>query len=72
MNSYTYSEARQKLASLLDSAKKEGKAIITRKDGTIFEVKPVNNKKSPLDVEGVNVKLKKEEIIELLRESRKR
>ena len=68
MNTYTYSEARQKLASLLDKAKKEGKVIIKRKDGALFELKSITDKKSPLDVKGVNTKLKREEIIDILRE----
>ena len=72
MNTYTYSEARQKLASLLDKAKKEGKVIIKRKDGAIFELKSVTEKKSPLDVKGVNTKLKKTEILDILREVRDR
>ena len=72
MNTYTYSEARQKLAMLLDKAKKEGKVIIKRKDGTIFELKSITEKKSPLDVKGVNTKLERTEIIEILREVRDR
>jgi PHD/YefM family antitoxin component YafN of YafNO toxin-antitoxin module len=72
MNTYTYSEARQRLAALLDQAKKEGKVLIKRKDGSIFELKSVAKKKSPLDVKGVNIKLEKEEIIDILREVRNR
>ncbi len=72
MNTYTYSEARQRLATLLDQAKKEGKVLIKRKDGSIFELKSVVKKKSPLDVKGVNVKLEKEEIIDILKEVRSR
>jgi len=72
MNTYTYSEARQRLATLLDQAKKEGKVLIKRKDGSIFELKSVVKKKSPLDVKGVNVKLEKEEILDILREVRSR
>lgn len=72
MNIYTYSEARQKLASLLEKAKKEGKVLIKRKDGSIFELKSITKKKSPLDVKGVNIKLGKEEIIDILKEVRKR
>lgn len=58
MKIYTYSEARQKLASLLEKAKKEGKIIIKRKDGSKFELRPIEEKKSPLDVGGINLKLK--------------
>lgn len=72
MNTYTYSEARQKLAALLDKAKKEGKVIIKRKDGSIFELKSVTEKKSPLDVKGVNIKLEKDEILDILKEVRSR
>lgn len=72
MNTYTYSEARQRLATLLDQAKKEGKVLIIRKDGSIFELKSVVKKKSPLDVKGVNIKLEKEEIIDILKEVRSR
>lgn len=72
MNTYTYSEARQRLAALLDKAKKEGKVIIKRKDGSIFELKSIAESKSPLDVKGVNLKLDKKEIIDILREVRSR
>ncbi len=72
MNTYTYSEARQRLAELLKKAKKEGKVLIKRKDGTIFELKALTEKKSPLDVKGVNIKLEKEEIVDILREVRSR
>ncbi len=71
MNTYTYSEARQNLAKLLDKAKKEGKVIIKRKDGSIFELKSVPEKKSPLDVNGINLKLSDREIVDILKESRK-
>lgn len=72
MNIYSYSEARQKLASLLDKAKKEGRVLIKRKDGSLFELKLITGKKSPLDVKGVNINIKREEIINILREIRDR
>ncbi len=72
MNTYTYSEARQQLASLLDKAKREGKVLIKRRDGTIFELKALSEKKSSLDVKGVNLKINREEIIDILREVRER
>ncbi len=70
MNTYTYSEARQKLAALLDKAKKEGKVLIKRNDGSIFELKAVTENKSPLAVKGVNIKLEKDEILDILKEVR--
>jgi len=70
MNTYTYSEARQKLSMLLDRAKKEGKVIIIRKDGTTFEVKAITESKSPLAVKGINLNLNTEEIVNYIQDSR--
>lgn len=70
MNTYTYSEARQKLSMLLDRAKKEGKVIIKRKDGTTFEIKAITEDKSPLDVKGIKLDLKAEDIINYIEDSR--
>ncbi len=72
MNIYTYSEARQNLATLLEKAKKEGKVLIKRKDGAVFELNSIPSKKSPLDVKGVNINIDREEIIDVLREIRDR
>ncbi len=70
MNLYTYSEARQKLSAILDKAKKEGKVLIKRRDGSTFEVRALKENSSPLDVKGVNVKISKKEILDILEESR--
>jgi hypothetical protein len=70
MNVYSYSEAKQNLSKILDKAKSDGKVIIKRKDGSTFEIKLITDKKSPLDVEGVNVSINKQEIINILREVR--
>ena len=40
MNEYTYSEARRKLARLLEQAEREGEVRIKRKDGRIFVIRP--------------------------------
>lgn len=40
MNVYTYSEARQNLASVLDEAEREGEVRITRRDGRSFSLCP--------------------------------
>jgi len=72
MNTYTYSQARQNFAFLLNKAKKEGKVLIKRKDGSIFELKPLSENKSPLDVKGINIEINKEEILEILGEVRNR
>lgn len=72
MNTYTYSKARQKLSAVLNKAKREGRVLIRRKDGTVFELKPINKNKSPLNVRGVNINLNIDEIIDILREVRER
>ncbi len=71
MNVYTYSEARQNFASVLDTAKKKGKVLIKRKDGTTFAIVPEKGKRSPLDVPGVRTDVSTKEIIRAVRESRK-
>ena len=72
MVSYTFSEARQKFAKVLDKAKKDGRVIIKRKDGSVFEIHPIARKDSPLDVKGVTLKISREEIVEIIRKSRER
>ena len=71
MNVYTYSEARQKLSSVLDSAKQSGKVLIKRKDGSTFSLMPENQASSPLDVKGIKSSITTNEIISFVRESRK-
>jgi antitoxin (DNA-binding transcriptional repressor) of toxin-antitoxin stability system len=72
MTVYTFSEARQNFASLLDKAKREGKVLIKRKDGTIFEILPITPKDSPLNVKGIDLGLDAAEIVSVLREIRER
>ncbi|MFA4835371.1 MAG: type II toxin-antitoxin system Phd/YefM family antitoxin [Dehalococcoidia bacterium] len=72
MTTYTYSEARQKLASLLDQAQVNGEVLIKRKDGSTFVVKPISPSQSPLDVEGIDLDISAEEIIDSIRETRSR
>jgi antitoxin (DNA-binding transcriptional repressor) of toxin-antitoxin stability system len=71
MNIYTYSEARQKLSSVLDSAKKSGKVLIKRKDGSIFSLSPEIQSESPLDIKGIKTDITTKEIISFIRESRR-
>ena len=72
MNVYTFSEARQKLASVLEEAQRKGAVRIKRRDGSEFEIAPVRSKASPLDVEGVDLGLSVEEIVSVVREVRVR
>ncbi len=68
---YTYSEARQNLASLLEQASQEGEVKIKRKDGQIFVIRPEPKADSPLEVEGINLGLTTAEIVQFVQESRK-
>lgn len=72
MNVYTFSEARQKLATVLDEAQRKGGVRIKRRDGSEFEISPVHSQTSPLDVEGVDLGLSAEEIVSAVREVRER
>jgi antitoxin (DNA-binding transcriptional repressor) of toxin-antitoxin stability system len=71
MKVFTYSEARQQFASVLDSAQKEGGVQVTRRDGQVFEIKPLKLAKSPLDVKGVETGITKAEILQHIRQSRR-
>ena len=71
MNVYTYSEARQNFATVLDTANRKGKVLIKRKDGTTFAIVPEKVKRSPLDVPGVRTNVSTKEIVRAVRESRK-
>jgi len=72
MTIYTFSQARQNFASVLEKARKEGQVVIKRKDGSFFLIKPLSPAESPLDVEGVNLALSRDEIVSAVREARKR
>lgn len=72
MTTYTFSEARQKLSSVLDKAKKDGEVLVRRKDGSVFVIRPVSPSGSPLDVEGIDIDLTAEEIVDIVREIRER
>jgi hypothetical protein len=72
MKVYTFSEARQKLASLLSMAKDEGEVRIKRKDGSVFAIKPVTYEGSPLDTEGVQTSITADEIVQYVREGREK
>jgi hypothetical protein len=72
MTTFTFSEARQRFAAVLEKAKSEGRVLVKRKDGTVFMIQPVEKPESPLDVEGVNLRLTADEIVGMVREVRRR
>lgn len=71
MQVYSYSEARQKFAKLLQQAETKGKVIIRRRDGRTFALVP-ETVTAPLDVPTVKADITTEEIVALVREGRER
>jgi hypothetical protein len=72
MRSYTYSEARQNLAALLDLAQTED-VEIRRRDGSVFVLRArQRGDQSPFDVPGVDARVDTEDILDAIRESRAR
>ena len=72
MRVFTYSEARQNLASLLELAQRED-VEIRRRDGSRFILRAkAPDTKSPLDVPGVKTRAGTTDILEAVREVRKR
>jgi len=73
MDVYTYSDARQNFSRVLDKAKKTGRVLIKRRDGSLFLLKPEEKKKgSLLNVKGLNSGIKRKELLDILKESRNR
>ena len=71
MKEYTFSEARQRLALLLNLAGRDGAVRIRRRDGQRFILQPEKQTRSPLDVPGLNLKINRDEIIDTIRSSRR-
>ena len=70
MKVYTYSEARQNLSELLNTAQNE-EVEIRRRDGAIFSIIPKRKKeKSPFDVAGIQTKATTQDILNAVKESR--
>jgi hypothetical protein len=68
---YTYSEARQSLAAILEQAGREGEVRVRRRDGRVFVIRPEAPKQSPLDVRGIDLGLSADEIVQFVREGRR-
>ncbi len=69
MKVYSFSEARQRFAEVLQQAKREGEVHVRRRDGQVFRVQPVQTAGSPLDVPAVESHLTAAQIVHLVRES---
>ncbi len=72
MHVYTYSEARQKLAVVLEQAENTGKVLIRRKDGRVFSLTPEKISGSPLDVPSIKADITTKELVDIIREGRER
>jgi len=68
---FTYSEARQQLASLLEKARREGAVRIRRRDGQVFVLRPDTRRGSPLDVPSLKLAISREQVLEAVREGRR-
>lgn len=71
MKVYTYSEARQRLAEVLNIARSE-EVVIKRRGGETFSILFRKSKKSPFDIPGIKTKATKKDILAAVRESRER
>jgi len=70
MKVFTYSEARQNLSELLNTAQNE-EVEIRRRDGSIFSVVPKKVKDtSPFDVVGIKARATTQDILDAIKESR--
>jgi len=72
MQVYTYSEARQRLSSVLDKAELSGRVLIRRKDGRTFSLAPERSKASPLDVPSIRAQVSTDELVSIIRKERGR
>ena len=71
MKVYTYSEARQRLAEVLNIARNE-EVVIKRRGGETFSIIFRKSKRSPFDVPGIQTKATTKDILAAVRESRER
>lgn len=71
MKVFTYSQARQALATVLDTACKE-EVLITRRGGDTFAVTYRTAPKSPFDVPGIKTGATTRDILQAIGESRSR
>lgn len=69
MKVYTYSQARQNLADVLNQSK-DGEVIIRRRGGDSFAVVPRLRKGSPFNVPGVKTSATTSDLLAAIKESR--
>lgn len=71
MRTYTYSQARNRLAEVLEESKRE-EVVIRRRRGDVFSAVPKSaGRRSPFDVPGVGKGIARRELLAAIRESRR-
>ena len=71
MRVFTYSEARKRLAEVLDLAE-NNEVVIRRRNGETFSLKRIKKAFSPLDIKGLKLDISTDELVAAIRESRER
>ena len=71
MKVYTFSQARQRLAEVLDTARHE-EVRIKRRAGDLFSIRYRREKDSPFDVPAVSTQATTEDILDVIAASRAR
>jgi prevent-host-death family protein len=71
LKKFTYSQARQRLSAVLDTARKE-EVVITRRGGDSFHLSYRKTAKSPFDVPGITTGASTQDILNAVRESREK
>ncbi|RMH15453.1 MAG: prevent-host-death protein [Acidobacteria bacterium] len=71
MKVYTYTQARERLATVLEEAKRE-EVVIRRRNGDQFSVVLRQPGKSPFDVTPIRTRATTQDVLDAIRESRER
>ena len=71
MKVYTYSEARQRFAEILNIAREED-VIIQRRKGEVFTIAFKKTSQSPFAIPGIKTKAATEDILQAINDSRER
>jgi hypothetical protein len=71
MKELTVSQLRQRLDAVLERVQREGAVRIRRRDGRTFVLRPEAPTASPLDVRAIGVRLRREDILDAIREGRR-
>jgi hypothetical protein len=71
MKVYTYSEARQRFAEILNMAREED-VIIQRRGGEVFTITFKKISRSPFAIPGIKTKASTQDILQAIKDSRER